>query len=286
MTGSHRNLLYIVALATAVVITLQIVHTVPAEAQSRVNPAPVSPPAVALASASRTPNAELIELATRDPEQLSRLARERYARQVREYSCVFLKQELLEGGLTPVQEIKVLYRDKPHSVFMTWLRNADNCRRALFIQGKHVDNGQEQAEVEPNGAIVRLFVSKVLVPIRGERSRDASRRSIDEFGFKSTLDMLERYNRIAEARGVLEMKYEGQGTIDGRPTFVLSRELPYTGPDSGYPDARMVIHFDQEWLLPVAVYSWADHNERQLLGSYVITDVKLNPGLTDADFEL
>ncbi len=284
MTGSHRNLLYIVALATAVVITLQIVNTVPAEAQSSVSPSPAKPPALKLASTS--PNAELIALAEQDPEALGRLARERYGKTVRDYSCVFLKQELIDGELTPVQEIKVLYREKPHSVYMTWLRNADKARKALYIKGKHVKNGEEHAEVEPDGAIVRLLVDSVLIPIHGERSRDASRRSIDEFGFKSTLDMLERYNRIAAAKGVLKMDYEGQGTIDGRPTFVLSRELPYTGPKSGYPDARMVIHFDQEWLLPVAVYSWADHEERKLLGSYVITNVKLNPGFTDADFEL
>jgi hypothetical protein len=61
--------------------------------------------------------------------------------------------------------------------------------------------------------------------------------------------------------------------------------LPYDGPEGTYPDARMVLHLDQEWLLPTAVYSYADHEGKDLLGSYVFTKVRLNPGLTDDAFK-
>ena len=58
---------------------------------------------------------------------------------------------------------------------------------------------------------------------------------------------------IAAEQGVLNIRYAGTGVIDGRPTFVIVRDLPYSGPRGPYPDARMVLHLDQEWLLPVAV---------------------------------
>ncbi len=169
---------------------------------------------------------------------------------------------------------------------MKWLQNPDECRRALYVADRYFDRkGNQLALVEPNGAIVRLFLKKTKVAIRGSFSKRASRRTIDQFGFKSTLDLLDEYNRIAEKRGVLKMMYEGEGTIDGRPTFIVVRHLPYTGADCEFPDARMVIHFDQEWLLPVAVYSWADFEENRLLGSYIMTKVRLNPGFTESDFE-
>ena len=47
----------------------------------------------------------------------------------------------------------------------------------------------------------------------------------------------------------------------------------------------MVLHLDQEWLLPTAVYCYADHEGKELLGSYVFTNVRLNTGLGDADFK-
>jgi hypothetical protein len=47
----------------------------------------------------------------------------------------------------------------------------------------------------------------------------------------------------------------------------------------------MVMHLDQEWLLPVAVYSYADHEEKKLLGRYIFTDVNLEPKFSDKDFE-
>lgn len=228
--------------------------------------------------------ASIAKLAAEDPSVLSRLARERYA-DVRDYRCTFLKQELINGKLTPVQEIRVLYRENPHSVYMTWVRNPDQARRALYVAGRYTGRrGEPLALVEPAGSVIRLLVKSVKVPIHGKQSQQASRRSIDQFGFRSTLDLLDAYNRVAEEQGVLRLAFEGSGEIDGRPTFILSRVLPYTGPACPYPDARMEIHFDQETLLPVAVYSWADEQEKQLLGSYVITQVELNPGLTDADF--
>lgn len=239
--------------------------------------APKQTPALVSATTS------LREIAQHDPERLAELSLERL-RDVRDYTCTFLKQELIDGKLTPVQEIEVLFRDAPLSVFMKWVKNEDECRRALYIRGRHVFDGQEQALVEPAGVIARLFVSETLIPIHGERSRQASRRAIDEFGFKNTLEMLRRFNDVARSRGVLDVSFAGQGLIDGRPTLIIRRFLPYTGPDCGFPDARMELHFDCETLLPVAVYSWADRAGTQLLGSYVYTHVRLNPGLPDDAF--
>jgi len=62
------------------------------------------------------------------------------------------------------------------------------------------------------------------------------------------------------------------------------RHLPYTGPDGESPDARLVVHLDQEWLVPVACYSYADTNEQTLLGSYETTQIDLNPGFTSDTF--
>jgi hypothetical protein len=198
-----------------------------------------------------------------------------------------VKQELLPEGLSPIQEIEVRYRNTPQTVYMTWKTNAGGARRALWAPGdpRFVDQqGRALARVEPNGTLVRLVTTDVFVLIHGPDARKASRRTIDECGFASTFALLEKFNGIAEARGVLDFKYAGPGEIDGRRTYKIVRNLPYEGPDGPYPDSRMILHLDQEWLLPVAVYSYGDKEAKQLLGSYVFTKVELNPGMDEAAF--
>jgi len=230
--------------------------------------------------------ARLIEFARSDPRGLLRIARERCQRETGDFRCLFLKQERINGTLRPVEEIDTRYRAAPLSVFMIWRRGADQAQRALFIDSREfVDRqGERLARVEPAGVLLRLVVSEVMVPIHDPRARKASRRAIDEFGFRSTFDILERLNDLAAARNELDFRYEGEGTIDGRATVVLVRRLPYTGAGGTYPDAKMILHLDQEWLLPTAVYSFTDPEGQELLGSYVFTQVQLDPGLNDDDF--
>lgn len=227
-----------------------------------------------------------LEAASRDPMSLVQRGLERYTRTVREYRCLLTKQERLGRKLSEVQEIEVRYREEPRAIYMLWRKNPAKARRALFMEGPEYvnDKGEKLVRVEPNGAVARLFTKDVRVPAHGPDARKSSRRTIDECGFRSTFDLLEHFNSIAKARGVLDLRFAGTGEIDGRPTYVIVRDLPYEGPEGPYPDARMVLHLDQEWLLPVAVFSYADHQESELLGSYVFTNIELNPAFDENSF--
>lgn len=224
----------------------------------------------------------------RDPLELMELGQQRYQEKIDAYRCVLVKQERVNGKLTETQEVEVRYREEPRAVYMLWKANADQARRALYMpQDERFidDKGRKLVRVEPNGAIARLFVKDIFVQADGAQARKSSRRTIDECGFGALFKLFEEYNRLAEDRGVLNLRYAGTGEVDGRPTHVIVRDLPYEGPDGPYPDARMVLHLDQEWLLPVAVYSYADHAETELLGKYLYTKVDLNPEFGQDDFE-
>lgn len=218
---------------------------------------------------------------------LLRRGMDRYRETIRDYRCTFEKQEQLPDGMTPVQTIDVRFREAPTSVFMVWMKNEDRVRRALYMDDPaFVDNqGTKVAHVEPAGAIIRLVVSDVTLPIHGDQARTASRRSMDEFGFKSTMQLFWNINALAARNGDLKLWIDGDGVVAGRPTHIIVRHLPADFAKRGYPDARLVMHIDKEWLLPVAVYQYADHEGKKLLASYVYRDVKLNPGFKDADFK-
>jgi hypothetical protein len=256
---------------------------------------PVVPAALAGPVASAVPGARagpdqsdlLWNDAQEDPLELTRLGQERYQRDINDYRCLLLKQEHLAGGLSDIQEIEVRFRKSPRAVYMIWLQNPGEAKRALFKPEDPQftdDQGNLLARVEPAGSVLRLFVKDIFMPIHGERAHKASRRTIDECGFGATFDMLTRSNKLAGEQGVLDLRFAGAGEVDGRPTYILVRNLPYTGEHGAYPDAHMVLHLDQEWLLPMAVESFADSQGTELLGRYVFTAVELNPGLTDRDF--
>lgn len=229
---------------------------------------------------------DLAELAQSDPRALLRYCSARYGESdVRDYSCRFVKQERVGGKVTRPQEISVRFRREPYSVDMNWIRNATQAQRALYVEKAWFDaSGRPEAWFKPAGAIIKLLVPRIKQPIHGARAKKAARRSIDQFGFERTLELIIKYTDKAYEAGVLDLKYSGEGETGGRATFVFERRLPYNGSEEPFPDALLRFHIDQEWLVPTACFSYADVEGRALLGSYVMTDVEFNLGLTDDDF--
>ncbi len=246
------------------------------ETMRKVSPEPMATPDPLVARAAKDPLGFLNDC-RREYDQGS----------IRDYTCTFSTQELVNGKITKIQQSRVDFREKPFSVHMQWFQNPPAAKRALFVEGAwNDDQGQPLAWFKPSGSILSLIVPKIQQPIHGKAARATARRSIDQFGFSQTLDLIIEYSERGRDDGVLQLTYRGEGVIDGRPTLVFERRLPYTGEEYPYPDALLRFHVDREWLVPVACFSFADDEEKQLLGSYVITDVKLNVGLGDDDFDV
>ncbi len=220
-----------------------------------------------------------------DPLALLEQAARRCQQQIRGYHCTFRKQERLAGQLKTAQRVDVRYRAQPRSVYMHFREGIDEVRRCAWVAGRDRDgHGQERARVEPAGAVLRLVCSEVKIPIRGEQARAASRHFIDDFGFHAVLQRL-----IADTRRFgpdVRWEHGGTGSVDGRPTRILVRHLPYEGVGGRFPDALMIVHLDAEWLAPVLIESYADPRRATLLGRYATTSVQLNPTLTDDAFDL
>ncbi|MBI5863725.1 MAG: DUF1571 domain-containing protein [Planctomycetes bacterium] len=289
-----RAICAVIALSTFGISAVWVAADPPQSKTPPRSPVSEAAPAILAATATITPapaprmtHEQVMDLAKSDPEAVWRLGIERYDREIKEYSCTFVKQEFVGGKLKGEETIDVRFRDQPQSVFMFWKAGTDRVKRALYVDSPSFRDGKGQkvAKIEPAGAVIRLLVSEVEMPIHGKDAKEASRRAIDEFGFRNTYKILERYNLIAAEKVQLEYRFEAEDKIDGRPTYRFARYLPYKGEKGEYPDAKMILHIDQEWLLPTAVYSYADREGKKLLGSYIYKNIKLNPGFTDQDFQ-
>ncbi len=227
-----------------------------------------------------------------DPQELSAAndslgflirCRERCAEHIVDYICRFHRTEPGLFGVAD-EEIAVRFRESPFSVDMRWIRNPGLARRVTYVAGRWSDDGREFALIDPHGVFGLLFPRGVKRNIHGPEMRRAARRTLDQFGFRNTLDMIIGDCETARGDPGYSLGYVGQGMVDGRSTLFFDRRLPFTSPDQPYPDRRLIVGIDRLWLVPTSVHAYADDAGRELLGSYVTTDVELNVGLTDADF--
>jgi hypothetical protein len=228
---------------------------------------------------------EIENLARRDPLSFMKHCLAEYDRKIRDYTVTFTKQERLRGKLAAEQETQVRFRQSPYSVDMMWTRNPGRASRVLYVQGARTDKtGRELALIKPAGILGGIGI-KVERDIHGPDADVESRRSIDQFGFRKTLELIVKYSEKAAASGELSLEFTGEGSLDGRPTYMFERRLPYTGQDEPYPDKLLVVHVDQEWLLPTGCFSYADDAGQDLLGKYLLTDASFNVGYDAADFD-
>ncbi len=245
-------------------------------------------PIVMAAMVAQDPFEKLIR---HDPLQALKEARERHARQVREYRCTLVKQELLPSGMSEEQEIDVLHRIEPYSVVFHWRRNPGLAERVIYVKDRWVDadaspEERDLALCQP-GAVARLLLKSIKQPIHGKLAKKTSRRFIDEFGFNKALSLLIRFCDIAESKGELQLDYCGESRFDGRPVWVIRRTLPYSGEGGFYPDRIAEVFIDKEYRVPVAVYCYADDSRepRSLLAKYEYRNIRFDANLSDDDFD-
>lgn len=227
---------------------------------------------------------ELERLAARGPLGFLRLCRQHYLDTVSDYRCRFHVKERVGGVDTGEQEMDVLFRENPYSVDMRWVRNPGPARRLTYVAGRWHRDGREQALIYPRGLLALLAPAGVKRHIHASDVQRAARRTIDQFGFKNTLEFIIKYCEMAQGDSAYDLRYVGRGEVDSRLTFVFERHLPFTIENAPYPDRLQVIHIDCEWLVPTACHAYADDARKQLLGRYITTDAEFNIGLTDEDF--
>ena len=228
---------------------------------------------VSLAEPTRAPEPE----PSADPlagrtglEALWKLIHECNARykKVTGYSCTFRRQERFEGMLRPVQIMTMKFR-KPASVHLVWQNGLlKNCQ-LIYVADRN--EGKMLVYTGNLPAFRKVFrISPTSVEARRESSH-----SIREAGMGYLcVRMLEQFKK-AEAEGTLEARYLGIKELHGRKTWHIMRTLK--------DGRRREWNIDVELMLPTRVATY--DKDGKLLEAYRYSDIKLNPGLKDEDFD-
>lgn len=219
---------------------------------------------------------ELVTLAKEDQIALLERCLANYRSSYKDFTCTFIKQEMIRGSLNQEQEISVKHIDEPFSVAMAWVKNAPLADRILYVEGKN-DN---QMLVRPTGIILRALVGGYLAkPPDGPEAMQSTLRPVSLFGFERGLEsLLEVYHKAQQA-GDLKTEWGQFAEVSGRKCLVIVRYLPAK---DGYPSHKTVIYIDVDRLVPLCIEGFDWDNNLQC--RYIYQDVKFNVGLTADDF--
>lgn len=231
------------------------------------------PELTAAAAPTSAPAAAPADLGAQLRQQV--YAMDRAYRSVQDYTAIFYKQERVNGELLPVETIEMKFR-KPFGVYMHWVSGDFAGREVLYVKGWNDDKIHAHQGSFPD-ITVNLKPDSSLA-MRGNR------HPITKAGFGETIRLLVKDARLAEARPQDDVKYEdlGEWEVHGARSRCLEARAP-GGKFSPYYAPRAKICFNAKTRMPTRVTIWDD--EDNIVEDYSYADVRLNPGLTDADFD-
>lgn len=200
-------------------------------------------------------------------EQVIAEARTAYA-QVEDYTCILHRRERVNGKLKAQSDVVFKYK-KPSRFYMKWPQDTIE---AIYAQGRY-DN-----RMVIHGGWLFKFLSVAVDPALALKS---NRHTLLEADIGHILTVLESNYRLAQAKGNARIVFEGMEHLDGREVLVFSGLFP---PDEGYYGHRVRIDVDRDNRLPIriTVHGWED----ELLEMYHFTELALNVGLTEEDFDV
>ena len=196
--------------------------------------------------------------------------------QIQDYTCIMFKQERLGKDLQGVEKILLKYREKPKSIYMKWVDGPWTGRELLYNEALF---GAGKVRVREKGV---LGLAAVTIPVDWEIAKRGSNHMCTEIGMKYLLFMIENDYRKAIAKGQLQRKNDGITEVDGRKVYKEESWMP-RDQKLGYYCYHMTHYIDflRSLEIKAEIYNWDD----ELQESYIYTQIKLNPGLTDRDFD-
>ncbi len=190
------------------------------------------------------------------------------------YTAIFHKQERISEKLTNEETIFLKFK-KPFNVYMKWVKEPHKGRESLYVEGFN-GNLVKIRECGLAGLVTVDIDPKSTLIMKG------SRHPITDTGIEHLVKlMIENLEKGLKAQEI-DIRDHGEERLYGRATRRIEITF-HKNKSRNYYCHRALINLDLETKLPVRVniYDWDD----TLLESYVYESVKLDAGLTEADFD-
>ena len=209
---------------------------------------------------------------------------------VRDYTAIMSKRVRVDGELNDYQHTYVKIRNRrvendrlttPMSVYLYFLKpDAIKGREVIWVENRN--NGRMVAH---DAGLKRLI--KVELDPNGSMAMRGQRYPITEIGLEKLVQkVIETGNRDRQ-RDECQVKFYDNAKINQRVCRMFEIIHPVERPDFDFHRAQVFFDNDLNMLVRYASWSWPkkEGGKPVLEEEYTYTDIKVNIGLTDLDFD-
>lgn len=216
-------------------------------------------------------------------QEIIAACRERFQSEVRDYSCIFFKQERIGGRLTPQYAMQMKVRTQPKSVYVKILKPDFRAGREAI----HVDGRQNGKVLVHDVGWGKFLAGTLSLDPRGARAMEDCRHPITDAGIGHMLDTIAERWAIEMKPGETQVTIRPGVTVGDRPCTLLVSTHPERKP--GYMFHSVRVYIDQELQVPVRfeAYDWPARPgvAPELVEQYSFSRLQLNVGLNERDFD-
>jgi hypothetical protein len=191
---------------------------------------------------------------------------------VRDYRCALSKKEYVDGEYIVWKNVVYKFR-KPNFYYMKWTEGKTEGQEVLYA-GEKYDN---KLKVHLGGL---LNVMNLSLDPKGSMAMRSGRHPITESDHGFTIRQIRMNVQRAQREKAARIDCLNDATVGNRRTKLYRAEFPE---NKGFINHVIFMHVDNELNLPVKIemYDWSD----RLVESYTFSNLRINTGLKDIDFD-
>jgi hypothetical protein len=202
---------------------------------------------------------------------------------IKDYTCTVVKRERIDGKLGDHEYMFAKIRHEPFSVYLYFLApETVKGQEVIYVEGQNDGNMLAHA-----GSGVRAMVGTVSLKPQSMLAMQGNRYAVTEIGVENLARRLVEVAEHDKQFGECEVNSFPNAKVNGRICTCIQVVHPVPRRNFRFHLARVFI--DDEYTIPIRyeAYDWPQEAGGQpvLMEEYTYMNVKVNNGLTDADFD-
>lgn len=203
---------------------------------------------------------------------------------IRDYTCILVKRERINGTLGDYQYMAVKIRNHPFSVYLKFLKPDEVAGREVIYQ-EGANKGELQAH---EGKGLRARLGTFSFNPTSAIAMDGNRYPITQIGIANLTHRLIEVATHDKQFGECQVQFRKNAKVNNRVCTVI--EVVHPIPRRNFLFHKAVVYVDDELNIPIRyeAYSWPRQpgGDPVLDEEYTYLNMRLNVGLTDADFDI
>src|SRR5262245_52432492 len=199
---------------------------------------------------------------------------------VEDYTCTFYKRERIKGRMTPQHVMSMKVRNKPMSIYLRFEAPAKG-REAIYIEGQN--NGRILVH---DVGLNKVLAGTIEIEPTSSRAMEENRHPITHAGIGNLIITIARRwsKELSPEESIVVL--DNDITIGDRPCMMIESIHPHR--HRGFYFYMVRVYIDTELNVPIRFegYDWPKGKApAELLEEYAFTNIQLNVGLKDIDFD-